>query len=172
LQRVAVYLSLFKGAAVNIAGSGEVSVARIRLEGPNGQSGMGETLDLSHGDSLRLRASVDCTPGLGEARLQFLFWNSEMLPVMDIMTDELTGYLFPIPPSGAVELTAFIPRIELGTGIYALSVIAISADKSRVFCRHDNAAYVQVTAPTASGAQVLPVAEWNVIPPQSTAISA
>lgn len=169
---VAVYLSLFKGGGVNVAGSGEVKVTSVRLEGPHGNAGMEGTLDLSHGDSLRLQACLEGASEISEARLQFLLWNSEMLPAMDIMTDGLTGYLFPIPSSGSLELTAFIPRVELGTGKYSLSVIAVSADKSRVFCRHDNAAYVQVAAATASGAQVLAIAEWDMKTQPSTTFPA
>jgi len=51
--------------------------------------------------------------------------------------------------------------MELNAGKYNLSVIVLSGDFARVLCRHDNAGFVQIQAASASGANVLAVAEWS-----------
>ena len=84
-----------------------------------------------------------------------------MLPVMDVMTSDLTGYDVEVPESGEVEVAAVLARTEINGGQYTLSVIASSLDYQRTYCRHDNAAYLQIDAATASGANMITVAQWN-----------
>lgn len=167
-QGVGLYLSLLQGSAALVTGSGAVSFRGLELATPNAaNASLGETLHLPHGASLRLRARLLVAPGLRKARLQFLLWNAEMLPVMDVMAADLKGYVFDVPAAGELEITATIPRVELNAGKYMVSLIAISEDQMNVLCRHDNAAFVQVAAATASGAHVLAAAEWSlaVLPP-------
>ena len=83
-------------------------------------------------------------------------WLAAMSPAAGSGTEQSQT----ISASGIVEVTARVPRLELNAGKYAVSVIAITEDQSRVLCRHDNAAYVQVEAATASGAHVLAAADW------------
>jgi hypothetical protein len=85
-----------------------------------------------------------------------------MLPVMDVMSDELAGFPVEFAENGTIEVTAFIPRTEINGGKYTVSVIAASRSYDRTFCRRDNAAYLQIDAETASGAHLLTVANWEV----------
>jgi len=159
---VSRYLSLYNNADGAVFGSGEVKVESLGLESGESKASMSETLSLPYGAELKLSARIRSSPEFGDARLQFLFWNAEMLPVLDVISDDLSGYLVPSSPSGISEVTAYLPRLELNSGKYNLSVIAVNGDQSRVLCRHDNAAYLQVDAATASGAHSLSVAEWAV----------
>ena len=59
-------------------------------------------------------------------RLQFLLWNAEMLPILDVMDQPLAGYRVELPPAGEIEVTASIPELRLNSGKYSLSVIATS----------------------------------------------
>jgi hypothetical protein len=110
---------------------------------------------------MALSARLQASPEVRFARLQFLLWNAEMLPIMDVMADGLAGYSFEFPSSGIIDISAVIPRTELNAGKYTLSVIAASPDYAVTYCRHDNAAYVQIDAGSTSGAQILSVAEWT-----------
>lgn len=161
-EGVSKYLSLFHDAPETVTGSGEVSLSGLRIESDGSAAGAGDTLAVPFGSALTLRARLEAAPHVREGRIQFLLWNAEMLPVMDIMSDELAGYPIEFPSSGTVEVSAVIPRTELNGGKYMLSVIAAARDYSRIFCRHDNAAYLQVDAATASGAHFLSVAGWSV----------
>lgn len=159
---VAVYLSLFKESAGSVTGSGEVSLVGLHAESGDKAADMGGTLDVAYGSSLKLSMRLSATNGPLEGRVQFLLWNAEMLPVLDVMSDDLSGYAVEFPETGSIEVTAVIPRIELNGGKYTVSVIAASRDYSRNYCRHDNAMYLQVNAETASGAHMLSVAGWSV----------
>jgi lipopolysaccharide transport system ATP-binding protein len=163
---VGIYLSLFEGTEENISGSGEVQVIGLLVDGDDSKAFMGETLRIHHGSSLTLEATLRFSPGLGSVRLQFLLWNAEMLPVLDIMGKDLCGYSFDVPSSGQLKIRATVPHLDLNSGKYSLSVIASSTDLTRTLCRHDNAAYIQVDAAADSGAHVLSVARWTVV--QST----
>lgn len=158
---VAVYLSLFKESAKTITGSGQVRVTDVRLESGDLRADMGGILRIPFGSGIALTARLQASPEVRLARLQFLLWNAEMLPIMDVMADGLAGYAFEFPPSGVIEISAVIPRTQLNAGKYSLSVIAVSQDYARVYCRHDNAAYVQVDAGSTSAAHFLSIAEWT-----------
>lgn len=159
---VAVYLSLFKESPETITGSGQVRLSDVRVESGSSTAALGETARIPFGAGIAFSAILTVAPGIRRMRVQFLLWNAEMLPVMDVMADELAGYAFDVPDSGIVDITAVIPRTELNGGKYTLSVIAASPDYSLTYCRHDNAAYVQVDAGSASGAQILSVADWTM----------
>jgi lipopolysaccharide transport system ATP-binding protein len=159
-EGVALYLSLFSEQPESVTGSGEVSVSALSVRAGHDAAGLGETIRAEHGESLTLSATLSATPGL-PVRVQFLIWNAEMLPVLDILCDTLDGYAVNVPDPGVIDISAHVPRLELNGGKYSISVIAASLDYSRIYCRHDNAAYLHVTAASASGAHVLSVAEWT-----------
>ena len=159
---VSVYLSLFSESEESVTGSGEVCVEGLELMSGEERASLGETLKISFGAGLDIRARLRVSPDIPGGRLQFLLWNAEMLPVMEIMDKTLAGFEFETPESGLVEVSARIPMTGLNAGKYTLSVISATSDYLRVMCRHDNAAYLQVEAGTPSGAHVLSVADWSV----------
>lgn len=161
-EGVGVYLSLFKESPETITGSGQASVTNAHVESDGSSTGLGETVKIPFGAGMTINATLRFDPSVKRARVQFLLWNAEMLPIMDVMANELAGYAFDIPASGIADVTAVISRTELNGGKYTLSVIASSPDYAITYCRHDNAAYVQVDASSASGAQILSVARWSV----------
>ena len=160
-EGVGVYLSLFNRAEETVTGSGEVSLVSLNVLSGDDSIAMGETLRVQFGAALVFSADLEALPAL-PARAQFLLWNAEMLPVMDVMADQLSGHRFDFPGSGRTTVTASVPATELNSGQYSLSVIVSAPDYDRVYCRHDNAAYIQIDASTASGAHVLSIARWNV----------
>ncbi len=85
-----------------------------------------------------------------------------MLPFLDVMDEDLKGFLFETKESGELEVSALISSLKLNAGRYMLSVVALSEDQLSIYCRHDNVAHVQVVAHTASGAHSLACAEWRV----------
>lgn len=159
---VAEYLSLFTESESTVTGSGEIRVEGLRLQSSAGGAGMGETLRMPFGVDLNIQATLRADPGIRRARIQFLLWNAEMLPVLEIMGDELIGHEFEVSELGIATVSATIPTVQLNAGKYTLSVISASTDYSRVFCRHDNAAHLQIEAGSPSGAHVLNVANWAV----------
>lgn len=160
-EGVSRYLSLFKEAPEGVFGSGEVSVESVTATSGNDTVALGNTLRIQYGSGITLAATLEARSGITEGRVQFVFWNAEMLPVMDVMADELSGYSVNFSGSSAIRVTAVVPRIELNGGKYTMSVIASSQDNSRTYCRYDNAVYLHVDAKSASGAHVLSIADWE-----------
>jgi lipopolysaccharide transport system ATP-binding protein len=165
---VAHYLSLFKESRSTVSGSGEVAVSSVEIAAGDSKAVGGETLRVPYGASISMTARLEAAAPLHDCSVQFLFWNAEMLPVLDVMAGELAGYPFEFSDSRRAEVTAVIPRTELNSGKYSVSVIVATRDYSRIYCRRDNAAYVQVDAETASGAHVLVVADWTATHPVAT----
>jgi lipopolysaccharide transport system ATP-binding protein len=163
-EGVSRYLSLFTSSEATIAGSGEARVEGARLESRGGAAGFGETLRVPYGSPLDLVATLSVDPGIEKVSVQFVLWNAEMLPVLDVMTEELTGFAASVPASGRLEVRAALPRLELNSGKYTVSIMVNTPDFTRSLCRHDNAAYLQVDAAAASGAHVLSAGRWTATP--------
>ena len=160
-EGVGVYLSLFSRAEETVTGSGEVRVKNLSVCSGNASVKLGDTIRLPFGSPLTFDVDLEGAAGL-PGRAQFLLWNAEMLPVMDVMAEELSGRKFEFPVSGRTQIKASLPSTELNAGQYSLSVIVSAPGYDRVYCRHDNAAYIQIDAATASGAHVLSIANWEV----------
>jgi lipopolysaccharide transport system ATP-binding protein len=160
-EGVGVYLSLFGGGVQSVSGSGAVQVRSIYLETEKSRAVMGDTLRIPYGAPLTIRTQLKIATVAESARIQFLFWNAEMLPVLELMGANLEGHLFNLAKD-SVDVTARIPRMELNSGKYSLSVIAVSADYSQLLCRHDNVAYLQVDAKVPSGAHSISIADWSI----------
>ena len=160
-EAVGVYLELFKGGGRMTAGSGEAVVGGVRLASAGVTAESGETLVCNHAAELIIEADIELSDPISEARVQFLFWNSELLPAMDVLADDLSGFSVKRGKSGQISVKAAVPRVELGPGKYSISVIVLLPDLTRVLCRQDNSAFMRVAAASGSGAQTLCVAKWS-----------
>lgn len=158
---VSQYMRLMKGGHSTVTGSGEVEVISTVLESGPSRCTLGGTLELEHGAGISIQTNLKTISDIAAARLEILFWNSEMIPVMEIMTNSLTGYMFSFDSCGLAEIRSHLRKIELGPGKYSLSIIVTNEDHSRVYCRHDNVTYLNITANSPSGASLLAVAEWT-----------
>jgi lipopolysaccharide transport system ATP-binding protein len=161
---VSNYLQLMKGGETTIMGSGEAAVTSIRISSGQASAKTGETLQMCHGTELLLESTVTALQHIREPRFEVLLWNSEMIPVMEFMTSSLSGFQFEFDDAGSATIQARVNRLELGPGKYAVSIVITNDDHSRVYCRHDNLAFVNIEADSPSGAAVLAVADWNTIP--------
>jgi hypothetical protein len=96
--------------------------------------------------------------------VQLLFWNAELLPVLDVMGPDLMGFCFAVPSGQEVAVVRVrIPRLLLNAGKYSVTAIVLSEDL-RVFCRHDQALELTVVAACASGASMILPAVWQSNP--------
>ena len=160
-QGVSVYMSLFHEGNASITGSMNASVLTVAAQGEIASASNGETLAIKHGEAVTIKAVVAPSLGTSRARVQFLFWNAEMLPVLEIMNDELSG--FPVSfENGPSEVAATLSSVQLNAGKYSVSVIVVSLDYAEVMCRHDNAIYIQVDGASPSGAHTVTVGKWEV----------
>jgi lipopolysaccharide transport system ATP-binding protein len=157
------YFELFHQNEQSITGSGEARLLDIHLVADGSAASTGGLLQVAYGQDVDIRVRLRLDPRYTRARLQFVLWNTELLPVMDVVGHDLAGYPFASSHDGEVEIATSIPCINLNAGKYTLSVIVNSEDPSRVLCRHDGAAMVSVRAASGSGAHCLVATDWSVI---------
>ncbi|MCP4169650.1 MAG: hypothetical protein GY758_02625, partial [Fuerstiella sp.] len=121
---------------------------------------LGQTLAVDFATDIRITMGIQLK-GRSSGRVQVLFWNTELLPVMDVVAEDLSGFVFNTDANGFVQISTSITGPNLNAGKYNLSVIVLGDDDT-VLCRHDGALSVNVSAHSGSGAHVLKVAEWSV----------
>lgn len=156
------YFEIFDASRETITGSGEARIlaASAATEGqPADQSG---TLTVKHNQSVEFRFHVQLEVHTS-ARMQILFWNPELLPVMDVVASAeggLEGHCFGVDANGQAIVTVRIDHLLLNAGRYSVSSIILSEDL-KVLCRHDAVLTVLVESSYPSGANVLLPAQWN-----------
>ncbi len=66
-------------------------------------------LHVQHGDSVNLKISVQGQPQIRTAVVQVLFWNHEMLPVLDVTGEGVYGFEFAINAFSPLKCTLKLP---------------------------------------------------------------
>ena len=160
---VARYLDLATNVGHQVTGAGTVDVQEVQLCAGEARAGIGQTLEIPHGAGFETVVMLQARKPVGPARLELLLWNSEMLPVVEMMTTELVGYVFEFDSQLRAVVRVRLPKLELGPGVYTLCVIVTNPDHSLVHCRHDCLATIKVLAGSPSGACVLSVCEWELL---------
>lgn len=155
------YFERFAEQTESIAGTGEASLASISAEGRSASAKMGESLCIRYGEAISFKLELELDQTVKSGRVQLLFWNLELLPVMDVVAEGLAGFPFSCDDSQCVFVSAALPSVNLSGGKYNVSVIVLD-EEDRVLCRHDNAISVIVTAASPSGANVLLQADWSL----------
>lgn len=160
---VSRYFDEFGQSATTVTGTGLARVLDVQMQTPKKSCGRNEILEIRHEEELRITVDIQLD-GYREGLLQFLFWNKELLPVMDLVDHHgngLRGYHFSTDSEGRVRVSGTIDQMRLNSGRFTMSVIVLATDLT-VLCRHDSAAEVLVEANCASGASILYPARWEM----------
>ena len=158
---VSKYFDAFQQGTQAVTGSGEAKVLELTATSNNRHAFLHQTLPLQFGEDVEVTVRLQMDTRFPCGQIQFLFWNTELLPVMDVMTDELLSFPFNVDNNSQAIIRARLPKVNLNAGKYNLSVIVLSSEL-KVLCRHDGAVAVNVTAHCASGANVILAADWAV----------
>lgn len=156
------YYQRFPRQLQTIVGTGQVALESIQLQSPRLVAARGEPLELEHGESLELEMTLRIDPGICQAVVQVLFWNMEMLPVLDVLGPELHGFLIENNPVGKNVIKLNLGNLLLNSGSHFLSVIVSSPDFSVHYLRQDNAALIRMITRTPSGAQSVTQGCWKL----------
>lgn len=162
---VAAYFREFPGGEETVTGSGEAIVLGLLAKTSSSQCSLHEDITIQYGDQLKVDVKIKLDPAFDVGKIQLLFWNMELMPVMDVMSETLEGYEFGVNENGISCISAIIKQITLNSGKYNVSVIVLSKDL-KVLCRHDNAVCVTIQAKCASGANIIMPAIWEHSPHQ------
>lgn len=160
-QGIEQYFNMFSNGEQQTVGSGEASVTSFNLSTPTESVTSGETLTVPHGTDLKINMSILLKPHIEDASVQLVIWNQEMLPVIDILDQDMRGHLIKQNKSGVHEIELIIPNISLNAGKHTFTVIINSPDMRFNYCRFDNAGIINMTANFASGAHLLLPLNWR-----------
>ena len=158
---VSKYFDAFPQGTQAVTGSGEAKVLELTATSNDKRAFLHQTLSIQFGEDVEVTVKLQINAEFPGGKIQLLFWNTELLPVMDVMTDKLLSFPFDVDKNGQAIIRARLPKVNLNAGKYNLSVIVLSKDL-KILCRHDGAVAVNVTAHCASGANVILAAEWAV----------
>lgn len=155
------YFSMFNNAEQQTFGSGEAKIERFDLCSEGKVAHSGEILAVPFGAEVKINVRIRLDREINNAMLQLVVWNLEMLPVLDILGPNLRQWNLMQNSSGVHDITVRIPSITINSGKHTLSMIVSSDDLSSLYCRFDNAGFLNVTAEVPSGAHHLLAADWS-----------
>ena len=88
------YFDEFNSGEQTVSGSGEATVLGLHVTGGSSSALLHKTLEIPFGADLSILINVQFLSGLRRGRIQVLFWNAELLPVLEVMDADLQGHLF------------------------------------------------------------------------------
>lgn len=156
------YFRLFSGGKTSVVGTGEIRITNIKVTAVTDECKLGGVVPATHGDRLSIQVDVDCDPHIENATAQILFWNQELIPVLDAIGADGHGHRFS-PKNGKARLSLEIDSLALNAGKHQVSVVLTAPDLSRTYCHLSNSFGVDVIGGSpASRAGCLVVGTWNV----------
>ena len=160
---VDAYYEVFGKHSQTIIGSGDVALEMITARSGDQKASPGIPLELEHGSSLELTMTLMMGPEIRHAVIQVLFWNMELLPVLNVLGPNLQGYSVVNEPGTSNEITVKIDNLSLNSGMHYISVIVTSPGFSKQYLQQDNAAVVRMLSrtPSGSGAQSVIAGQWS-----------
>ena len=156
------YFGLLQGGETTWTGSGEVRVTDVVAVSGENHCGIGESIVMRHGSELTIRFTLSSKLENGaNVVVQVLFWNQEMIPVLDTYVQGRHGFELNIKEKNC-EVSMNIGHIPLNVGRYKVSLIITHPDLERVYCQMDNALGITVTTGNhSSGAGCLVEPLWS-----------
>ncbi len=155
------YYSHFKNERQGVTGSGEAQVQYVELRSGDQVAHSGEILQVQYGDDIDISIVIRLEQPIRKAKLQFVIWNMELTPVMDVMDRNLSGFDFTTTENGEVRIQTTLENVNLSGGKYSVSAVINDEDYEKVLCRHDALVSLNVHTASASGAHVLLTPFWS-----------
>ncbi len=147
----------------HVTGSGDATVTQVTVTSENQVANIGESLCVNPENGFDIEMSIVFSEDVEDACIQAVVWNQEMIPVIEIVASKSTGYsILANRQPGPVRLCVNVPPLYLNGGKHMLTICVVSPDYKRVYCRHDNAAILNVSNANVSGAACIRPAKWSI----------
>lgn len=157
------YYALFGGGGTTTAGSQELRFeAMYAITRFEEECALGGQLAISNNDHLTFRMSIiSQSASIKKAVVQVLFWNHEMIPVLDVTGGSDYGFVLDLNyPRTDVEVA--LPALPLNAGRYSVSMILTAPGLEKVYCQIDQAMKLLVSGGSpASGAGCVVTGNWK-----------
>ncbi|MEO8577533.1 MAG: hypothetical protein ABI556_12565 [Gemmatimonadales bacterium] len=156
------YYESFSSAERATAGTGEVAIADLTASAGQSVAATGGQLAVKSGDDVRIVIDLEFLPGVDNATIQLLVWNQELVPVIEVMGEDLRRVAIRPDADGRCRVTATIVGMQLNSGRFGITVIVLSPDGMRTLCHVDQALELRVTSNLGSGSSLLWPGSWTV----------
>jgi len=147
----------------HITGSGDATVTQVTVTSENHVASIGESISVDPENGFGIEMSISLSDGIDDVCVQAVIWNQEMIPVVEIVANKGAGYtILADRQPGPIRLCVNVPPLHLNGGKHMLTICVVSPDYKRVYCRHDNAAILNISNANVSGAACIRTAKWSV----------
>ena len=156
------YFEMSDDGEVQIAGTGEASLKEIILMSGDKFLSANEILNVNHGDDLSIKLKIKLESHLKNARVKLVIWNQDLIPVLDVLDQELRSFPIQNNSEGLIELSVLIPELFLNNGKHYISVLIDSFDLSSHYCKYDKAGVLNISVARPNGALLLVPGKWEI----------
>jgi len=157
------YYALFGGGGMTHAGSQELRFEAMYAATQGGdECSLGGQLAISNNDTLTFRMSIiSQSKDIQRTVVQVLFWNHEMIPVLDVTGGSDYGFVLELS-NPRTEVEVALPPLPLNAGRYSVSLILTAPGLEKVYCQTDQAMKLLVSGGSpASGAGCVVAGNWQ-----------
>ena len=91
-----------------------------------------------------------------------VIWNQDLIPVLDVLDQELRSFPIQNNSEGLIELSVLIPELFLNNGKHYISVLIDSFDLSSHYCKYDKAGVLNISVARPNGALLLVPGKWEI----------
>ncbi|MEO0794574.1 MAG: ABC transporter ATP-binding protein [Verrucomicrobiota bacterium] len=158
---VETYFNLFGSGESSVAGSGEIEVIEAKVTTATDTCQLEGNFSIPQHGKFEVETRIRIKHDLPGARAQVLFWNQDLIPVLDVVDrKENAGYYFDAK-QGETTLKLTVDSLSLNPGRYQLSLIFVHPNLERTYCQYDRAFCGSVAGESPSGAGVQLLADWQ-----------
>ncbi|QDS88915.1 Teichoic acids export ATP-binding protein TagH [Rosistilla ulvae] len=156
------YFRLFSAGSTSVVGSGEIQITKVKASCGQNTCELGGVVLARHGDRLCVQLDLKCDDHIDRATAQVLFWNQELIPVLDAVGQDGHGQQFS-PKDGNASLSLELDALPLNAGAHQVSIVLTASDLSRTYCHMSNSFGVNVVGGSpASRAGCVATGTWAI----------
>jgi lipopolysaccharide transport system ATP-binding protein len=158
---LASYYSTFEGETRAVSGDGTIRIKSVRGRVNDESFKDEQPLHISYGQSLEYEVVSEFVDNMQPATLQLVFWNQEMMPVVDVLGPSLKRWVITPGADGMCRTRVRIPEVTLNSGRFTVSAIALSLDGLTTRCQSDHAHEIEVASNVGSACTISVSAVWQ-----------
>jgi lipopolysaccharide transport system ATP-binding protein len=156
------YYSGFGSEKTHQSGSGKVLVHAIHASTSRASAEIGGQLPVEWGEPIDISVDCEFLSGCEEATIQFVVWNQELAPVLDIVGNNLKSVPIRPGPDGRCRIATRIEGLTFNSGRYSITLIVLSPDWLETHCHMDQALELRVQSSLGSGCPIRWPSAWTV----------
>jgi lipopolysaccharide transport system ATP-binding protein len=152
------YYSSYEGEGPRVSGSGRAEIDAINLYVENSTERPTGPLSVKYMGDLCMEIFFSTLPGIDNPRLVVCIYDKELRPVAELNS---YGSVDTAVEDGGAGVSLKIPKLQLSTGQYSVSVIVLDEGGQEILCRYDSAKTFRVVGSSVGWAPFRLECEWR-----------